>query len=48
MERHYEGSNILFLESRAHSSLYRFVLAFLPFIVDLTSGKMLNILEESQ
>ena len=24
MERPYEGSNILFLESRAHSCLYRF------------------------
>ena len=29
-------------------SLYRFVLPFLPFMVDLTSGKILNIWEESQ
>ena len=48
MERPYEGSNILVLESRAHSCLYRFWLAFLPFIVDLTFGKILNIWEESQ
>ena len=27
--------------------LYRFVLAFLPFIVDLTFGKILNIYEKS-
>ena len=47
MERPYEGSNILLLESRAHS-FYRFWLAFLPFIVDLTFGKILNIWEESQ
>ena len=31
MERHYEGSHILFLESAAHLCLYRFALAFLPF-----------------
>ena len=44
MESHYEGSHIVFLESRTQSmSLYRFVLAFLPFIVDLTFGKILNI-----
>ena len=43
MERH-EGCHILFLESRAQSmSLHRFALAFLPFIVDLTFGKILNI-----
>ena len=48
MERHYEGSHILFLESRAQSMfLHRFVLAFLPFIVDLTFGKILNIYEKS-
>ena len=41
MERHYEGSHILFLESRAQLCLYRFVLTFSPFIVDLTFGKIL-------
>ena len=41
MERHYEGSHTLFLESRAQLYLYRFVLTFLPFIVDLTFGKIL-------
>ena len=42
-ERHYEGSHILFIESRAQCCIYRFVLAFLPFIVDLRFGKILNI-----
>ena len=42
MERHYEGSNILFLEPRAHSMLYRYISVFLTFIVDLPFGKTLN------
>ena len=42
-ERHYEGSHILFIESRAQSCIYRFVLAFLPFILDVRFGKILNI-----
>ena len=41
MEKH-EGSNILVLESGAHSCL------FLPFKVDLAFGKILNIWEEPQ
>ena len=49
MGKHYEGSDILFLESGAHfKSLQIFVLPFLPFIVDLIFGKILNIWEESQ
>ena len=48
LERHYEGSHILFLGSRAKSmSLHRLVLAFLPFIVDLTFDKILHIYEKS-
>ena len=43
MERHYEGSHILILESRTQYMLYRSALAFLPFMVDLTFGKILNI-----
>ena len=44
MEKRYEGSNILFLESRAHSmSLQIWISFFLPYIVDLTFGKILNI-----
>ena len=39
MERRYEGSHILFLESRAQSMSLQICLAFLPFIVDLTFGK---------
>ena len=38
-----EVVTFLFLECRAHSLFYRFVLAFLPFIVDLTIDKILNI-----
>ena len=40
MERRYEGSHILFLESRAQSMSLQICLAFLPFIVDLTFGKI--------
>ena len=40
MERHYEGSHISFLESRAQSMSLQICLAFLPFIVDLTFGKI--------
>ena len=41
MERRYEGSHILFLESRAQPmSLQICIIAFLPFIVDLTFGKI--------
>ena len=43
MERHYEGSHILFLESRAQSMALQICISFLPFIVDLTFGKILNI-----
>ena len=40
MERRYEGSHILFLESRAQSMYLQICLAFLPFIVDLTFVKI--------
>ena len=42
MERRYEGSHILFLESRAQSMSLQICLAFLSFsfIVDLTFGKV--------
>ena len=46
MERRYEGSHI-FQNLEPNLCLYRFVLAFLPFIVDLTFGKILNIYEKS-
>ena len=45
METIYEGSDIIFLESEAISSLHKFPLPFLPFMVDLTFGKILNIRE---
>ena len=48
MERHYEGSPILFLESRVQSMSLQICISFLPFIVDLTFGKILNTWEESQ
>ena len=35
MEKHYEGSNILFWNLEPTPSLHRFVLTFLPFIMDL-------------
>ena len=38
----YEGSNILFLESRAHSMSLQIWISFF-IIVDLTFGKILNI-----
>ena len=47
MERLYEGSQILFLESRAQSMALQICISFLPFIVDLTFGKILNIYEKS-
>ena len=47
MERHYERSHILFLESRAQSMSLQICISFLPFIVDLTIGKILNIYEKS-
>ena len=50
MERHYEGSRMSFLEPRAQSMSLQ-IIFFLPFIVDLTFGKILNyeyIEEESQ
>ena len=47
MEKHYEGSRILFLESRAQSVSLQICISFLPFIVDLTFGKTLNIYEKS-
>ena len=40
MEKHYEGSNILFLESGA---LFESLQPFLPFMVDRTFGKIWNI-----
>ena len=40
MERRYEGSHILLLESRAQSMSLLICLAFLPFIVDLAFGKI--------
>ena len=36
MERHYEGSHILFLESRAQSMALEICISFLPFTADLT------------
>ena len=47
MERHYEGSHILFLESRAQSIVLQIYISILPFIVDLKFGKILNIYEKS-
>ena len=50
MEKKHDVSHIhiLFLGSRAQSiSLQILALAFLPFIVDLTFGKILNICENS-
>ena len=47
MERHYEGSHILLLESRAQSmSLQIFISFFTILLVDLTFGKILNIYEK--
>ena len=43
MERHYEGSHILFLESSAQSMALQICISFLPFTVDLTFAKILNI-----
>ena len=40
MKRRYEGSRILFLESRAQPMSLQICLAFLPFKVDLTFGKI--------
>ena len=40
MERRYKGSQILLLESRAQSMSLQICLALLPFIVDLTFGKI--------
>ena len=42
-EEHDEGSNILYKESEVHSRSLQIVLLFLPFMVDLTFGKILNI-----
>ena len=42
MERRYEGSNILFLESRAHPMSLQIWINFF-IIVDQTFGKILNI-----
>ena len=39
-ERRYEGSHILFLESKAQSMFLQIWLAPLPFVVDLTFGKI--------
>ena len=46
MERNYEGGHI-FQNLEPNLCLYRFVLAFLLFIVDLTFSKILNIYEKS-
>ena len=48
IEEHYEGSNILFWESRTDPMSLQICISFLPFIVDLTFGKILNTWEESQ
>ena len=45
MEKDCESSNILFLESGAHSMSPQIFVALLPFVVDLTLGKILNIRE---
>ena len=42
MEKHYEGSNILFLEPGTTQSPRRFVLPFSTFMEDLTFGKILK------
>ena len=47
MKKHYEGSNILFLESGAHTKSQIFI-AFISIMVYLKSGKILNIWEESR
>ena len=45
MERHYEGSHVLFLEFRVQSMSLQICIIFLPFIVDLTFDKIFNIYE---
>ena len=45
MEKDCESSNILFLESVAHFMSPQIFVALLPFMVDLTLGKILNIRE---
>ena len=43
MEKHYEYSNILFLESGAHSKSSEICITYLSFMVDQTFSKILNI-----
>ena len=43
MEKHYEGSNISFLESGGLSKSLKIFIAFLSLMVDLTFSKILNI-----
>ena len=43
MEKHYEGSNILFLESTVHSMSLQICISFFKTLVDLTFGKILNV-----
>ena len=43
MEKHYEGSKILFLEFRAHSLSLQICISFFTILVDLTFGKILNV-----
>ena len=48
MEKHYEDSNILFLEYGVFSKSLQICATFLPFTVDLAFGKILNAWDESQ
>ena len=46
MKKHFDGSNISGLASGSHSNSSRIWIAFVPFKMDLTFGKILNILEK--
>ena len=47
MEKHYEGSNILFLESGVLSKSLQICIAFLSFMVNLTFAKISEYLGKS-
>ena len=42
MERHYEGGNMLFSESRAHSMSLQICISFFTILVGLAFGKILE------
>ena len=48
MEKHYEGSNILFLESTVHSMSLQICISIFKILVDVTFGKILNVREKSR